>query len=114
VGVAGSRRVWHLHALWGAPGARGIRREWVAKEWNRLCRPRSAILDEQAHGIAWLVTRDRPAKGRRPFELAGTADLSLIRDPQAVTAYCAKYVAKGGAVDPYGIDGSAAGQSAGS
>ena len=59
------------------------------------------------------MTRDLPAKGRRPFELAGTADLSLIRDPQAVAAYCAKYVAKGGAVDLCGIDGSAVGQSAG-
>lgn len=51
--------------------------------------------------------------GHRPFELAGTADLSLIRAPQAVAVYCAKYVAKGGAMDLFGIDGSAAGQSAG-
>ncbi len=46
-----AREAWHLHALWSAPGALGIRREWVRKLWNRLCRPKTALLDEESDGV---------------------------------------------------------------
>ncbi len=97
------RGVWHLHALWGAPGARGIRRGWVKKTWNELCRPNSFITDEEVEGVAFLVTSDSKPRGKRPHSLEGIADVALIRDKTAVAKYCSKYVVKGGAVELFGL-----------
>ena len=98
------RDAWHLHALWAAPRARLIHRGWVKKQWNQLCYRRNRIVEEESHGVTWLVTPDEEARGRREFEIAGIADLSLIRSQAAVAAYCAKYVAKDGVVDLFGLD----------
>ncbi len=97
------RSVWHLHALWGAPGALQIHRGWAGNEWNRLCVARSRIVDEVAGGVHWLVTPDSDVRGKREFELAGIAKVELIRSTADVAAYCAKYVAKDGVVDLHGL-----------
>lgn len=97
------REAWHLHALWAAPAARGIRREWVKKLWNRLSQSRGPLVEEVEHGVTWLASRDSEPRGRRRFEVAGIADVSLIQSQSAVAAYCAKYVAKGGAVEVFGL-----------
>lgn len=97
------RDAWHLHALWAAPGAKGIRREWARKQWNRLCRPKTTFVEEEAYGVHWLVTPSKPARGRRGYQLEGIADLSPVRSDRAVASYCAKYVAKAGAVELFGL-----------
>lgn len=97
------RGVWHLHALWGAPGAQKINRRWVRQEWNRLCLPGRGLIVETAHGVDWLVSRDSPQRGQRKYELVGNADVSLVRSEDNVAAYCAKYVVKGGTVDVHGL-----------
>lgn len=97
------RDVWHLHALWAAPGAPGIRREWVRKVWNRLCRPRTALVTERASGIDWIVTRGSELRGCRRYELAGVAKVELVDSQEAVAGYCSKYVAKGGAIELFGL-----------
>ena len=60
------------------------------------------LIEEESDELKWRVTPGAPVRGRR-YKLLGTADVSLIRSPKAVANYCAKYVAKGGSVDLFGL-----------
>jgi hypothetical protein len=97
------REAWHLHALWAAPKARGIRPRWVQSQWDLLCRQKTVILEEEEDGVTWLVTPEQRRRGRRRHQLEGIADVSVIRSEAAVAAYCSKYVAKGGTVELFGL-----------
>jgi len=73
------------------------------QQWNRLCQPRSELTEERADGVDWLSARDAERRGAGKHPLAGLVDVFLIRDQAAVSAYCAKCVAKGGAVELFGL-----------
>ena len=68
-----------------------------------MCRPKTTLLEEESDGVKWLVTPEMSRRGRRFHRLEGTTDISLIRSKAAVAMYCSKYVAKGGAVELFGL-----------
>tara|TARA_R110002126_G_scaffold12416_2_gene53957 strand:+ start:932 stop:1438 length:507 start_codon:yes stop_codon:yes gene_type:complete len=93
----------HAHALWAAPDLPRVRRRWIANQWNRLCTPRTALVEEVAHGQSWLVTPDSDKRGVRIYEIQGMAKVVPVSSQDAVAMYCAKYVSKGGIVKAEGL-----------
>ena len=53
--------------------------------------------------MPWLVTRGSPTRGVRKHELAGIAQVELVKSDKAVAGYCAKYVSKGGQVELFNL-----------